>query len=306
MESAGTDFTEKQMRSRYQAFIRQLVPLIERGDWPGVIDHVEREWRVWDILFVWDSLRQMGFIRPLMNGKPLEKEEAVLEALLRRRLMGYFISMGWWGAVADDERDKFDPLLATPGQLEEAITRRGETGNAPGKNEMMERILKGIEKLDVGMAKQRAQGDRLEAQVEANGATLAGIDATTRATDGKVDALIGRGADFAVKPSHMAQLITAALAKEGNHKGITGRTVENWVAYLKTGGEKGTRPPAGFTLNTLRTLETAAEFAAQYAAGDARRLKVDMAFNEHDSRLEDEAKRRFDKEQEARFNRLDG
>jgi hypothetical protein len=152
----------------------------------------------------------------------------------------------------------------------------------------------------------QGQVSKLLKQGEANAATLAGIDATTRATDGKVDALMGRGADFAVKPSRMAQLITAALAKEGNHKGITGRTVENWAAYLKTGGEKGTRPPAGFTLNTLRTLETATEFAAQYAAGDARRLKVDMAFNEHDSRLEEEARRRHADEQEARFKRLDG
>ena len=307
MESVGSgmDFTGQRMRSRYRALIRQLVPFIERGDWTGVIDHIEQEWRVWDILFVWNWLRQIEHSK-LEKGKPLEAEETKLEDLLLLRLMGYFISMGWWGAVAGDERDKYDPFLATPGQLEEAITRKGETGNAPGKNEMMERILKGIEKLDVGMAKQRAQGDRLEAQIEANGATLAGIDATTRATDGKVDALVGRGADNAVKPPHMAQLITAALKKVGNHKGVTGRTVENWVAYLKTGGEKGTRPPAGFTLNTLRTLEAAADFAAKYADAEARRLRVDIAFNEHDSRLEEEARRRHADEQEARFKRLDG
>ncbi|MBQ6245666.1 MAG: hypothetical protein IJK04_02280 [Kiritimatiellae bacterium] len=142
--------------------------------------------------------------------------------------------------------------------------------------------------------------------IRGNGATLAKIEATTRATDGKVDALIGRGADFAVKPSHMALLITAALAKEGNHKGITGRTVENWVRRLREGAPNGTNPPEGFTLNTLRTLETAAEFAAQYAAGDARRLRVTIAFNEHDSRLEEEAKQRHTDEQKAMQKRLDG
>lgn len=99
-----------------------------------------------------------------MNGKPLEKEEAVLEALLRRRLMKCFLAMGWWGAVAGDERGKGDPLLATPGQLEAAIIQKGEAGNAPGKNDMEERIFKTLERLDVGMAKSLAQGDRLEAQ----------------------------------------------------------------------------------------------------------------------------------------------
>lgn len=147
----------------------------------------------------------------------------------------------------------------------------------------------------------------------ANGATLAEvkaqgdrIDATTRATDGKVDALIGRGADNAVKPPRMAQLITAALKKVGNHKGVTRRTVENWVRRLKEGAPHGTQPPEGFTLNTLRTLEAAAEFAAKYADAEARRLRVGIAFNEHDSRLEEEARRRHADEQEARFKRLDG
>ena len=163
MESAGTDFIGERMRSRYRALIRQLVPLIERGDWPGVIDHIEREWRVWDILFVWNSLRQMAFAKPLANGQPLEKEEAVLEALLRRRLMKYFLAMGWWGAVAGDERD---PLLATPGQLEEAIIRKGEAGNA---TKGMEDLVK---KIGVGVAK-------ILAQSEANGATLAGIEGDT-------------------------------------------------------------------------------------------------------------------------------
>ena len=306
MEGVGMDFNGERMRGRYRALIRQLVPLIERGDWSGVVDYIEREWRVLDILFVWNSLRQLGFIRPLMNGKPLEKEEAVLEALLRLRLMKCFLAMGWWGAVAGDERGKGDPLLATPGQLEEAIIRKGEAGNAPGKNDMMERILKAVERLDVGMSKSLAQGDRLEAQGEANGAALAGIDATTRATDGKVDALVGRGADNEVKPKRMAELITAELKKKGNYKGVSPRTVENWVARLKHGEPKGTQPPEGFTLNTLRTLQSAADFAAQYADAEAGRLRVDRAFNEHDSRLAEEAKRRFKEEQEARFKRLDG
>lgn len=166
MESAGMDFIGARMRGRYRALIRQLVPLIERGDWPGVIDHIEREWRVWDILFVWNSLRQIAFAKPLVNGKPLEEEEAVLEAILRRRLMTYFLEMGWWGAVAGDERGKCDPLLATPGQLEEAIIRKGEAGNAPGGMEEMFR------KIGVGMAK-------ILAQSEANGATLAGIEGDT-------------------------------------------------------------------------------------------------------------------------------
>ncbi len=304
MDSAGMDFTGQRMRSRYRALIRQLVPFIERGDWTGVIDHIEQEWRVWDILFVWNWLRQIEHSK-LEKGKPLEAEETKLEDLLLLRLMGYFISMGWWGAVAGDERDKYDPFLATPGQLEEAITRKGETGNAPGKNEMMERILKGIEKLDVGMAKTLAQGDRLEAQIEVNGATLAGIDATTRATDGKVDALIGRDADNEVKPPRMAQIITAALAKKGNHKGIGGREVQRWVQYLKTGGVRGIQPPEGFTLNTLRTLAAAGAFAEQFADAETGRLRTHMAFNEHDSRLEDRAKRRFDEEQEAMQKRID-
>ncbi len=144
-----------------------------------------------------------------------------------------------------------------------------------------------------------AQMALLSKQLAANGATLAGID-------GKVDALIGRGADNEVKPKRMAELITAELKKKGNYKGVSRRTVENWVARLKHGEPKGTQPPEGFTLNTLRTLQSAADFAAQYADAEAGRLRVDRAFNEHDSRLAEEAKRRFKEEQEARFKRLDG
>ena len=141
--------------------------------------------------------------------------------------------------------------------------------------------------------------------IRGNGATLAKIEATTRATDGKVDALIGRDADNEVKPPRMAQIITAALAKKGNHKGIGGREVQRWVQYLKTGGVRGIQPPEGFTLNTLRTLAAAGAFAGQFADAEAGRLRTHMAFNEHDSRLEDRAKRRFDEEQEAMQKRID-
>lgn len=160
-----------------------------------------------------------------------------------------------------------------------------------------------------GVVRTDAAGDA----VAANDATLQDvkaqgdrIEATATAIDNKVDALIGRGADNEVTPSRMAQLITEALKRVGNYKGITGRTVQNWVAHLKTGGERGTRPPEGFNLNTLRTLKGATDFARDYATADAGRLKVHMAFNEHDSRLEEEATRRFGEEEEERNKRLDG
>lgn len=156
-----------------------------------------------------------------------------------------------------------------------------------------------------GIARLETHAERLHKEHGDILETLQEIKATTRATDGKVDALIGRDADNEVKPPCMAQIITAALAKKGNHKGIGGREVQRWVQYLKTGGVRGIQPPEGFTLNTLRTLAAAGAFAEQFADAEAGRLRTHMAFNEHDSRLEDRAKRRFDEEQEAMQKRID-
>ncbi len=281
---------------KYRNLIKELVPWIEHGDWNGLLDHVERTWPIIDILFVWDSLRKKAFVNVL------EREEAVLEAILRRNLLSYCVVIGWWGAGAGDKRGTASPLSATPRQLEEAITRNDNAKSG------LDALVSYMGSIDAKLTRAAEGADAAEAARDAataNGATLAEVDATTRATAGKVDALIGRGADNEVKPSRMAQLITAALAKKGNHKGVGAREVQRWVQYLKTGGAQGIQPPEGFTLNSLRTLAAAGAFAEQYADAEAGRLRTHMAFNEHDSRLEDRAKRRFDEEQEAMQNRVD-
>ncbi len=155
---------------KYRDLIKELVPWIERGDWNGLLDHVERTWPIIDILFVWDSLRKKAFV------SVLEREEAILEAILRRNLLSYYVVIGWWGAGAGGKRGTASPLSATPRQLEEAIKRNDNAKSG------LDALVSYMCSIDAKLTRAAEGADAAEAARDAataNGATLAKIKGDT-------------------------------------------------------------------------------------------------------------------------------
>lgn len=116
-----------------------------------------------------------------------------------------------------------------------------------------------------------------EVQGEAHGAKVAAEHAEDRAGETKslVKAhLTPRHTDYQVTQKQLAEMLTAKYCKRDK------RTIIRWEQYLKTDGEKGTKPPAGYTLQTRLTLQTAAAWVESFSAKEIGKLKTKISFDD--------------------------
>ena len=105
----------------YKHLISDLVPFVETNDWDGLSSHVLEEWTVFEILLLVEVLRKKAMMAPL------EKEEIALsDHFFPLGVVRALTAVGWWGAVAGDERDG-SPLQMTVLELEQK--------NAEGKGD---------------------------------------------------------------------------------------------------------------------------------------------------------------------------
>lgn len=141
--------------------------------------------------------------------------------------------------------------------------------------------------LHTNMLREAAQTDaRLEGKVDSMAAKLDAIAAdvkrganaaegarTAAESTGRIvrNHMTPRPGDYEVKQNQLSTIL------EGMNAKATVRTIQRWETYLKEGGEQGTKPPEGYTLETRRTLAGATTWAETYATKERAKLNTKVS-----------------------------
>lgn len=103
------------------------------------------------------------------------------------------------------------------------------------------------------------QLDRIEAWVMSTGALVKAH-------------LLPRSADLEVTQKQLSEMLETLNARVGV------RQIQRWEKYIKTDGQKGIKPPDGYTMQTRLTLKTATAWAETFAATKGRQLRTKVSF----------------------------